>query len=113
MATDDTSGTRNTTFEFLRSFSVVEGVIDEEDDFDVLSPIPETADSPDFSGDILDGADRIDPIHCDGHGKSVWKYLSDRWLHTLMINRSFVIHLIDLWPFSCVVVEPCTPMILI
>ncbi|XP_071112498.1 phospholipase D1-like isoform X2 [Haliotis cracherodii] len=68
MATDDTSGTRNTTFEFLRSFSVVEGVIDEEDDFDVLSPIPETADCPDFTGDILDGADRIDPIHCDGHG---------------------------------------------
>ncbi|XP_067674239.1 phospholipase D1-like isoform X2 [Haliotis asinina] len=68
MATDDTSGTRNTTFEFLRSFSVVEGVIDEDDDFDVLSPIPETADSPDFTGDILDGAHKIDPIHPEGQG---------------------------------------------
>lgn len=35
---------RDTTVEFLRSFSVVEYDSEAEEDFDVLSPIPDTVD---------------------------------------------------------------------
>lgn len=44
---EDTGGVRDTTREFLRSFTVVD--YDSEDEFDELSPIPETP------ADAIDG----------------------------------------------------------